>query len=358
MSLKIAVVGPFPPPLHGSSKNLISITEEIEESINVTRISTSPAKIRRGLKYHLLKITRVVAGLVHVIFNRFNRSYMTVDAGLGMLYSIAFILVFKTKGIDVVIHHRSFSYINKRSVLMKFLSYLSGNCCHVFLCEHMKQEFIKRYGQLEEVLVVSNAQQVTPLASLPSRSKDGVIRIGYLSNLSVEKGFCVAVDVFLKLQEQGVKAHFIIAGPASDKESEVALAGVSEKYPEFVDYRGAVYGVDKTCFFKDIDVLLFPTNYENEAQPNVLFEAMAGGSAILSTMRGCIPGDIIQEVGLVVDFEDYLPEACKYIELLVSNPDKLTRVKQSSLESIAELKQTSLHGHELLIKRLVSKVSL
>ncbi len=41
----------------------------------------------------------------------------------------------------------------------------------------------------------------------------------------------------------------------------------------YASYLGPIYGDAKTAFYGNLDVLLFPSNYVNEAEPLVIHEA-------------------------------------------------------------------------------------
>lgn len=349
--MKVTVIGPFPPPVHGSSKNLLAITEEIEVLVDVKRISISPSTLNRDIKYHCNKCLKVIKGLFQLFITKQDRVYTTADAGFGMFYTLFFILIVKLKKIDLVIHHRSFAYIDKENNLMKILYKLTKNNCHVFLCSCMKDKYETLYGKVKDVLIVSNAKQVEPATSINMR-KDS-LKLGYLSNLTKEKGFDIFLDVFEELMVDGVDVEILIAGPASDSDSKTRLNKVLKKYSN-VKYFGPVYGDDKIKFFSSLDVFVFPTDYKNEAQPNVLFEAMAYGNVILSTNKGCISSDISSKTGMVTDAHDFKDKTVLFLKALASNNELLAELKNNSLAEIKLKKKISIDGHDALIRRLTN----
>lgn len=352
--MKVVVIGPFPPPLHGSSKNLLSITKEIESEVEVSRFSISPLDLKRNLKYHIVKGLKVIKSALNLLFFDGKKAYITVDAGFGMFYTLIFVFIMKCKSMDAVIHHRSFAYIDSKNFMMSFLKKISKNFCHVFLCECMSDKFQGQYGLLNDILIVSNAKQVIPVNDFVSSSKNDFLVLGYLSNLTVEKGFIEIVSVFLKLIENNIKVKLIIAGPASDSVSKDLLDDLLYKHPDLVDYLGPVYGEDKNVFFSKVDVFLFPTNYSNEAQPNVLFEAMAFGNVIVSTEKGCIPSDINVEVGRVFEVDAFVNKTFDYIKSLEADRNLLNETKCQSLTRIKLLKNRANEGHDKLISRLTN----
>ncbi|ENZ8073803.1 hypothetical protein ACHAOH_005557, partial [Klebsiella pneumoniae] len=64
----IIICGPFPPPVHGMSKNLLLFKEKIEFlEGKVVPIDISPGTLVRGKKYHLTKIKKVLIALSKII---------------------------------------------------------------------------------------------------------------------------------------------------------------------------------------------------------------------------------------------------------------------------------------------------
>lgn len=347
--MKIIVVGPFPPPVHGSSKNLLAITEELEAHVDVKRLNISPNSLDRGFGYHFVKFTRFVNSFFRIITSNFDRFYTTVDAGFGMLYSICLLFAARLRFADVIVHHRSFSYINKSSVLMRIYFFLSRKDTHVFLCECMRERFEVIYGVCESFLIVSNARQVNPLDKKALRSVGDKIILGYLSNISIEKGFSQVDKLFRKLINLG-DYNLNVGGPVADNKSQSILDSLLSDFPDNVKYFGSVYGGDKEAFLGGVDVFVFPTDYSNEAQPNVLFEAMAAGCMVISTARGCISGDVISAIGRVFEYENYVDMACDFLSSLETS--ELNRYRVSALSYIDEQRSLSISGHSSLIRRL------
>ena len=86
----------------------------------------------------------------------------------------------------------------------------------------------------------------------------GVRRLGALCDQLGRRGFDTRVDALNAYAERLARAALSVI-PAGQYE-----------FGDVMEYRGPVYGEDKRSFFMDIDVFLFPTIYENEAQPLVM----------------------------------------------------------------------------------------
>ena len=54
-------------------------------------------------------------------------------------------------------------------------------------------------------------------------------------------------------------------------------------------------------FLAALDVFVFPTNFPQEAAPNVIYEALAAGVPVMTKRRGCIEEIVSAERGMVID---------------------------------------------------------
>ncbi len=149
--------------------------------------------------------------------------------------------------------------------------------------------------------------------------------LGFLSNLSPEKGLFEFLNLMAAIDSGGLPVRALLAGPFED-------AGIREeaqarlRVTNIVEYLGPKYGDGKDAFFDDIDVFVFPTLYRNEAEPIVVHEAMSRGIPVIAYGRGCIPEMIGPESGLVIDpGESFAPQALAKIQEWVDSPESFRR---------------------------------
>jgi glycosyltransferase involved in cell wall biosynthesis len=107
--------------------------------------------------------------------------------------------------------------------------------------------------------------------------------IGFMSNLSAAKG----LDEFLALAAtlENLPFEFHLAGPIADKKYTWIAEG---NLPSNISWMGHLDESGKRDFFSKIDIFVFPTKYQNEAEPLVLYEAMSSGALVISYDVGCI----------------------------------------------------------------------
>ena len=311
---ELVIMGMFPPPVTGAAKNLLLMHDEmarrgVRTAIVDTGIHTSA--LSRSIGYHRKRVSHFFRqrAKMEAIASSAGRApvlYCVPDGGLGLWYTYGYLRSAVGRVRRTVLHHRTFQYIDKPSEAMRRICKLRDlEIIHVFLSSGMAAQFQKEYGSVTS-LVSTNARYVTPRR--PAKST-GALVIGHLSNLCTEKGFFDVADTFEAVSMQGISARLEIAGPILEPSIETRLIQLTDKYGEAVKYHGPLSGAAKDAFYDGIDIFLFPTRWKQEAQPNVVYEAYAGGARVIAYGRGCIPEQLDMPDGHSIDIDSAFPEA-------------------------------------------------
>ncbi len=328
----VLAIGPLPPPVHGYSLITARVIEQLQRVTSVEIVDQSPGTLVRGWRYHAARARRAGRALWRLVRSsaRGRTAYLAIAGGSGIFYDLAFIIAARWRRYRIVIHHNAFSYLNRRSPLTAALIGLAGGqAIHICLCPTMARRLGEQDPTAARRLVLSNAALV-PSPESRERSARSGIRLGFLSNLMPEKGLDTAVRVAAMLRERGAAASLVVAGPTVALSSERLLDDAKKRLGDAFDYRGAVHGPAKAAFFADIDVLLFPTRYANEAQPLVVLEAMAHGVPVVAAARGCIEGDI-GRAGLAVSPDsDFVEISIEAISGWLVDPSRLASLAAAS----------------------------
>ncbi|UCX04258.1 glycosyltransferase family 4 protein [Shewanella glacialimarina] len=349
------VIGPFPPPVHGMAKNLKIFAADLSKAAKVKVVDISPGTIVRGSRYHLVKLKKVFFGLCYLlkncVFCQVKSIYLPPDAGFGAFYTLLFVVLAKVFSIPIFMHHRSFLYINRKTISMSLITKIQPvNSTHIFLCSLMKLKFEKLYGNMSGI-IVSNAQYVQPI-SQPKKFQKKIV-LGHLSNLGYEKGLKEVFELCHSLNRVDVDFQLELAGPAENDEVQKYISRQLQILGSKVNYYGSVNQQEKNKFYSKIDVFLFPTEYRNEAQPNVLFEAMAYGCPALTINTGCISTDIDCNSGFVfIDQNDFNLQTPNIVSQLVQKPEQLEKLKHSTLDAITKASSSAKNNYEQLINRV------
>lgn len=284
----IYVIGPMPPPVHGAS----AVTEKVDRLLRqsgfqVSTCSTGVVRKDSSVAYHLGRLRAYGTAAITVLTGRAGAVYQSLSGGAGLLYDLGVVAAARLRGRNIVFHHHSFAYINARSAVMALIVRLAGaRGRHAVLCPTMGMGLDQRYGPGLAVEVVSNLAffDLKDIAVVP-RTRLGAI--GYLSNISREKGIDRFLDLIKGLRERGSAVRAVIAGPIGDREVEAEVKARCAAIGG-CDLVGPVYGAGKADFFASIDLFVFPSRYVNEAQPMVMFEALEAAVPVVGTQRGCM----------------------------------------------------------------------
>ncbi|MBV8073326.1 MAG: glycosyltransferase family 4 protein, partial [Acidobacteriaceae bacterium] len=302
LTRSVVVAGPFPPPVHGQSKNTQIIASDLAKMTRVIKADLSPGSMHRSLGYHLRRSALTVRACVKLVLNGLRPRpalYVPADGGLGLVYTIVLVAVGRVFRHSIFVHHRSFAALDRSSWLMKLAVSVAGQgACHIFLCRKMREKFIAVYPGAYNSMVSSNARHVIARSAPPSHSP--ALRIGLLSNLDRAKGLYHFIKLVRACLALEVPIIATLAGPVGTSEDADAIARARAEFGERLSYLGPVYDSEKDAFFSSLDVFVFPTEYVNEAQPNVVFEAMSFGLPIIAIERGCLGEDVTPACGLLV----------------------------------------------------------
>ena len=318
------MVGAFPPPVNGYAVITGSLEQILREHRHTIRLDISPGIAKRGPRYHVTRLMRVGAALASLVRLRVKgpfETYIATESRFGLAYTLVLALTAKALGSHIYLHHHVFRYIESRSHLMRALTRLTRRAStHIFLCSCMNRRFGEIYPQPRRSVVISNLAFVPRPEDRPSR-RDATtpLIVSHLSNLTREKG----LHEFLALAEAaaaaGLRAKFLLAGPVMREADDKAIEKTARKLSDTFEYRGPLFGEAKERFYRETDIFVFPTTYENEAQPIVVFEALIHGCKVLAYERGCIAEQIGDCGWLIARNENFVRAA---LPILLSEAEK------------------------------------
>jgi glycosyltransferase involved in cell wall biosynthesis len=285
------IVGPQPPPRHGvSNVNEAIARHEASLGVRVAIFNTAPSSLRRSPAVRLGRLFRVArAGALAWMFAMRNRGatlYFSLSGGWGLIYEASMAAGARLLGARVIVHHHSFRYLDDAFWPLSVLARAAGpRAVHIVLGERMGELLKQRCPGVGEIVVLSNAVFVPSVSAGAPRALGTV---GYLANLSWEKGLQQVIDTAELCNARGLPLQFVVAGPFEDPGVEAAFRRSSAGVPN-LRHIGPVYGAEKARFFGEIDLLIFPTLYQHEAEPLVVLEALSHGRPVIAYARGCIP---------------------------------------------------------------------
>ena len=362
---KILFLGPKPPPVTGYA-NIVNALAKclVIQKYEVKYISTVPSFLSHLFPSKVWKISRLIYMFflfpVIILLIPFNSIlYINVNGGAAQIWDIAYALLGRLFSKKIILHHNSYSYLNKQMNLSKILFLVAGNnATHIVNCENMRDKLCSLYSNTTNAHVVSNvailtlanpeyfATKIQDKGKLET-NKD-IFTIGFMGYFNKEKG----LELFSKTVQQANnsigsgKIKAIAVGPVHDKE---LVAKIKKEFNGLIDFRGPVYGVKRDEFFEEIDFLLFPSIYLNEAEPLTIHHALYAGTPVISTDIGCLK-EVLNQFPNCYSFsiESFILSSAEIIDKLSLTPfeereklrlDLIDYYKQYSLNSILKLKK-------------------
>lgn len=336
----VIMVGPFPPPVHG----MAAVNASVRDIFRLTRtelvvVDLAAPSLERSIKARLGRLPKVLKGLARLGAGRKLHGgvlYMSVSGGFGQFYEIVFAMLARLRGMKLYLHHHSFAYLDMPSRLTGILVKMAGaSAVHISLCSGMAVR-LKTLYEVKRILQISNTVFLLSGQTSGTHTRNSLRTLGFISNISEEKGIFEFLDLVVAAQYKGLPLRANIAGPFQDPLTENRVRERLVDLPS-VKYVGPKYGAAKDDFFAEIDALIFPTRYVNEAEPLTLYEAMSRGIPVIAYGRGCIPEIIGPDCGLVVDpAEPFVPAALAQIKAWLADPSSFEAASKAAAERFAK----------------------
>lgn len=314
-------VGPLPPPVHGFSvvnEHMLKGLKKSGASIKVFDLSP------RSIFALVATWLRFLCALTLIPKDSERTLYLPLSGGIRQLVDIFFAIPSKWFGFNIYVHHHSFSYLNNKPWFSRVVFFVLKRENHITLCEVMRQILSERYCiDRQNIYVLSNAAFLDVDNNAACKSmRINSFTLGFLSNITAEKGIFSFLDACDLLLAKGFFVNALIAGPVDSSIGAKFFSRISGCLN--IKYIGAVYGEDKTDFFNKLDFFLFPTQYYNEAEPVVLWEALAHSVPVIALQRGCISGIVPSEAGIIVgDLSDFSETVVQEMLAVLESPNLL-----------------------------------
>lgn len=356
MNKSLVVLGAFPPPVHGMAAINRALADQlIKEGFDLIEIDISANSIARDWFARWQRAPKALWGALKLLLvsrAKVNTLYMSVSGGAGQVYELLILLVARLKGFRVFMHHHSFAYIDNHKGLTALLCRVAGTKgVHVLLSARMADRLAENYA-VGDLRVLSNTVFLADgIKHRPVRTRNSVRRIGFLSNISREKGVIEFVELMEQIQNKDLSIEGVLAGPF---ESEQLEQEILNRIGDGVVYEGAKYGEAKQQFFDSIDVFIFPTIYANEAEPIVVYEALSCGVPVIAYGRGAIPEVLTPECGLVIDpSQPFANPAYEKLLEWSEHPSRLASASTCAQERFTQLAEENRDRWEALKRELM-----
>ena len=156
---------------------------------------------------------------------------------------------------------------------------------------NMKEAWSNWGIEAKRISIVPNAFVIDDYQALSYEGpKNDILRIGYLGRIAESEGVHVAIESVAKLNQSGHRCHLYIGGKPFPEGESVYLERLNRLIREFniadcVTFLGHVG--ERTSFFEKIDVLLFPSLW-NEPFGRVLVESILSNRPVIANDVGSV----------------------------------------------------------------------
>jgi glycosyltransferase involved in cell wall biosynthesis len=339
MTRCVSFVGPLPPPVNGFSSVCGMMLDRLRTRMPVEVFNRAPKRARAfGVLAQLAKPVRYFG---MCLGRRDMVCYLALSGGRGQLVDLFYVLISKLFRRPIFVHHHSFVYINSPSWFNRCFFALVRNEAHIVLSPNMGETLAKVYAlSPAAVRVVSNAAFYDSDDDPRAPGDDAApLHLGFLSNITFEKGIVEFFGILERLHQCGVQYRAHIAGPVAPEARQTfdkLLAAAKD-----VEYVGPLYGAQKEQFYRQLDVFLFPTNYANEAEPLVIYEAMRQGVHVMACDRGSIAEMLGNGAGLAFPRERMVESAAAHIAKFNEDRQALLAAKRMSVQQAQRVRCAS-----------------
>jgi glycosyltransferase involved in cell wall biosynthesis len=352
-------MGALPPPVTGMSILTDKVVQRLVARTSVTIADWSSRDEKPRPHTRLIRLLRNAKCLLKLVFHgrvQDGRLYLCSNSKGGLIMTGLMIKAARHLGYKVYLHHHVYAYIDKYDKKMAWVDRnMSADDVHLMHCPQMINDFRAKYASTAQFVFVYPSIASLPLSQPRTRFSEP-FRMGHLSNLTVEKGLSLVLDTFRELHKRKRNVQLILAGPFGTEEAERLTTEALEQYPESVRHIGPVYNQQKLDYFNSIDCFLFPTQYDCEAWPIALNEALDAGLPVIVTNRGAIRTMLGGHAGPIFEDNRYVNQAASQVEEWIDSPQAYSAVSLATIEQARLLREESAKQFDALVTSICSPV--
>lgn len=369
---KVVFVGQLAPPIHGVTvMNKIAVNVLREYDLTIFNLSSSKSLSHTG-KLNLFNICSAIKNLLNFFYYTFKHAKTTLyftfcPSGWALYRDFLIVIIAKLFRMKIVLHLHgqgvklnSKKYVNKIIYKIAFknckiihLSYLLINDIEDYVCKK-NISIINNCISSEDVDLIKKCINDSYSHSYNTNTLERPIKLLFLSNLMVNKGFVEYLETVKYLSESDINVVAYLVGDFKTNDDELAFNKFKEKNEslfsnEVIIKKSSAYDIEKYKFMVNCDFMIFPSMIDTF--PMVLLEALSCGMYCLSTNSGAIP-DILQndKDGMVVNFANKQG----ILEIMV-NHEKYSNSIERALRLNRALERYSILNFEKQLRVVIDK---
>ncbi len=310
----LIVIGPTPPPVHGSAVATKHLVEAVAEAGALAAHLETGEDDRSTAKLGALDPLNVYLGLKHVALlvwllarNRGADVYVPISQNLWAFARDAIFIrlgALARRRVVVHLHGGYFGVFYERSGALgrRWIEATFARVDEAWVLTEFHRDIFGPLIPPDRVRVIENSSDDFGPPAAGQRD-DGRLRLLFLSNLMPEKGHADLLAALELLADRGVRGIDLrlaggvdpdVAERVRERAAALAAAGIG------VELLGRVEGGVKREQFRWADALVLPSHFL-EGQPIVLLEAMSAGLPVIASDSSGIPFTVLDgEQALIV----------------------------------------------------------
>ncbi len=307
MTNRVTILGYFPPPVTGQAVATERLAQMLRPHVPVetidmsykapvvrTREGWSAARIRHYLTLRRQIAHRLARHSGPVIWPAISSN---VPGHLRDLLTIYPALRLK-RPVLAVVHRGNIPQLFRQSLTARSARWLTNQLTGMVVLANTLATPLRSFVPPEKLFVIPNTVtqdwllELSELENRLSRHPGKPFRVLFLSNMLPEKGLWDALEAVIWLHNQGLPIEIYMVGGWTDRiPPRTFQKWIIEHHAEtYAVHHGQITDpLQLREHFMVADALVLPTYYPLEAQPQVLIEAMALGTPIITTQQGGIP---------------------------------------------------------------------
>lgn len=290
MALRIALVGPAPPPAGGMATQTAQLARLLTDAgFSVERVRTNapyrPASVARvpGLRA-LVRLVFYVADLARVL-GRVDTVHVMANSGWSWhLFAVPPILIGRLRGVRVVVNYRGGKLGEFLARRHRIVLPVLARADVVVAPSGFIRDIFARYGVRAEV--IPNIIDVERFRHISHEGCADAPHLVVTRNLETLYDIPTAIRAFARVRAVLPGATLTVAGSGPTRaalERLVSELGITDG----VRFAGRLSVDEIAELYRTADVMLNPSTVDN--MPNSLLEAFASGVPVVTTNVGGIP---------------------------------------------------------------------
>jgi glycosyltransferase involved in cell wall biosynthesis len=294
--LRVALVGPLPPPAGGMANQTRQLAELLRAAGAQVDLVQTNAPYRPAWTGRV-PVLRAAFRLLPYAANlwraagRADLCHVMANSGWSWhLFAAPAIWIARSRGVPVIVNYRggeAATFLARSQMLVKWSM---RRCAALAVPSGFLAEVFQRFGMSSQVVPnIVDLQRFRPRADAAAR---GGARLLVARNLEPIYDNATALRAFALLRRGRPDATLTIAGSGPLRAELQALAaelGVQDS----VHFAGRLDRDAMAAAYREADVVLNPSLVDN--MPNSLLEAMASGVPVVSTDVGGVPFIVVHE---------------------------------------------------------------